>query len=76
LRVPSSRTARRVFRKSIRKLAAFEGGLPVRRRGDDKNDVLARRDSAVAVDDGEPGQRPALGGLSGNTADLGSAMPG
>ena len=52
------------FQKIHQEDRRLEGRLPVRRCGDDQHDVLAGRDPAVAVDGGEPGQRPALGRLA------------
>jgi hypothetical protein len=48
----------------------------VRRSGHDQHDVLARRDAAEPMNDGEALQRPARQRLVGVTADFASAMPG
>ncbi|GCC48658.1 hypothetical protein chiPu_0032639, partial [Chiloscyllium punctatum] len=52
-------------------LGSFECGLPVRRGGHDQHDVLARRDAAEAMDDGEALQRPARQRLVGVASNLG-----
>src|SRR5690242_6240015 len=50
LRLPKRRARLEVVHE---KLGGRERVVPVRGRGDDQHDVLARRDAAVAVDDGD-----------------------
>src|SRR6185312_17492485 len=55
LALPERRIRLEVVHQEFR---CFEGCLAVRRSGHDQHDVLARRDAAEAMNDGEALQRP------------------
>ena len=54
----------------------LERRLPVRRGGDDKHDIVAGHEAAIAVNDGDAEQRPARCASATWRAISSSAMPG
>ena len=59
----------------MRKPAALEGRLAVRRGSRDQHDVLTDRDPPVPVDHGQAEERPARRGFGRDPLDLGLRHP-
>src|SRR5437899_8732533 len=68
LALPERRVGLEIIHQEFRR---FEGCLAMRRRRQHQHDVLAWRDAAEPVNDGEPLQRPARQRLVGMAPDLG-----